>query len=171
VGLLARFGGTGYAVLGSMADERRYSDQEVRAILDRAVRQDPAEGLSHDDLLEAAREVGISSGAVEQAALEVEQGRELERARERVLARRRVGFVSHLWSFVSVQVLLFAINMVTSPGHWWFMYALLGWGVGLLLSARAALSKEVSERNLLREVARSSASRRCSRAFHPTSGS
>jgi 2TM domain len=142
-----------------MANERRYSEQEVRAILERAVRREGADGLSHEDLLEAAREVGISSGAVEEAAREVEEGRTLELARERILARRRSGFVSHLWAFVSVQVVLFAINLLTSPGHWWFVYPLLGWGLALVLSARAAFSKEVSDGKLLREMARSSVSR------------
>jgi hypothetical protein len=143
-----------------MADERRYSEEEVRAILERAIRQDQSGGLSHADLLDAAREVGISSSAVEQAALEVEQGREIELARERILARRRAGFKSHLGVYVAVMLLLFAINALTSRGHWWFLYPLLGWGLGMVFSARAGLSKEVSERALAREVARSSSPRR-----------
>jgi hypothetical protein len=151
-----------------MADERRYSEEEVRAILERAIRQDQSGGLSHADLVEAAREVGISDDAVEQAALEVEQGRELELARERILARRRAGFKSHLVVYVAVMLFLFAINALTSPQHWWFLYPLLGWGLGMVFSARAGLSKQVSERALAREVARSSSPRRIAEGRQPS---
>jgi hypothetical protein len=154
-----------------MADERRYNEQEVRAILERALRQDKADGSSHSDLLDAAREVGISTSAVEQAALEVEQGRELELARQRVISRRRSGFTSHLVAFIAVNVFLLAINLITSPGHLWSVFPLLGWGLGMVFSARAGLSKEVSERALLRELARSSAGpRRVALVGQPSRG-
>jgi 2TM domain-containing protein len=143
-----------------MSGERRYSEQEVRAILDRALRQEQAGGLSHADLLEAAGEVGISRAALEEAAREVEATRERDLARERILARRRAGFISHLWAFIGVQIFLIAINMLSSPSYWWFLYPLLGWGLGLFLSARQGLSKEVSEGSLQREMARSQAAAR-----------
>jgi hypothetical protein len=143
-----------------MSTERRYSDQEVRAILERALHHERGDGLSHTDLLDAAGEAGISRDAVEQAALEVEASRGLELARERIIARRRAGFFSHLWAYVGVQVFLIAINLLTSPQYWWFVFPLLGWGLGLFFSARHGLSKEVSERQLQREVARSPASAR-----------
>jgi hypothetical protein len=143
-----------------MTTERRYSEQEVRAILERALRHDHADGLSHTDLLDAAGEAGISRDAVEQAALEVEATRGLELARERIIARRRAAFFSHLWAYVGVQVFLIAINLITGPEYLWFVFPLLGWGLGLFFSARQGLSKEVSERQLQREVARSPASPR-----------
>jgi hypothetical protein len=143
-----------------MTTERRYSEQEVRAILERALRQDRADGLSHGDLLDAAGEAGISRDAVEQAALEVEATRSLDVARERIIARRRASFFSHLWAYVGVQVFLIAINLLTSPQYLWFVFPLLGWGLGVFFSARHGLSKEVSERQLQREVARLPASPR-----------
>jgi hypothetical protein len=143
-----------------MSTERRYSEQEVRAILERALRHDPTDGLSHADLLDAAGEAGISRDAVEQAALEVEATRGLELARERIIARRRAGFFSHLWAYIGVQIFLIAINLLTSPQHLWFVFPLLGWGLGLFFSARHGLSKEVSERQLQREIMRAPASPR-----------
>jgi hypothetical protein len=137
-----------------MADERRYDEREVRAILERALLHDHSDGLTHGDLLAAAREAGISGEAVEKAALEVDGWRAEELARARILARRREGFFSHLWVFIGVQLFLLAINLVTSPRYLWFVFPLLGWGLGLFIVARFALSKTVSERALSREVAR-----------------
>lgn len=137
-----------------MADERRYSEREVRAILERAAQHEHADGLSHEDLLAAAREAGISTEAVERAAEELDGLHAREEARERVLARRRSGFFSHLWAFIGVQLFLLALNLLTTPDYLWFLFPLLGWGLGLFFSARHGFSKHVSEHAIQREVAR-----------------
>jgi hypothetical protein len=146
----------GESLYGSarMADERRYSEREVRAILERALQHEPSDGLTHGDLLAAAREAGISSEAVEKAALELDGIRAHDDARERILARRRAGFFSHLWAFIGVQLFLLAINLMTSPDYLWFVFPLLGWGLGLFFAARHGLSKHVSENAVSREAAR-----------------
>jgi hypothetical protein len=136
-----------------MADERRYSEREVRAILDRALDHE-SDGLTHGDLLAAAREAGISTEAVEKAALELDGLRAQDDARERILARRRAAFFSHLWAFVAVQLFLLALNLLTSPDYLWFLFPLLGWGLGLSFAARHGLSKSVSDHALSREMAR-----------------
>lgn len=41
-------------------------------------------------------------------------------------------FYQHMASFIGVMLGLFILNMVVSPGHWWFMYTLIGWGIGLV---------------------------------------
>ena len=51
------------------------------------------------------------------------------RARERVAALR--GFYTHLAFFILVNAGLLAINLLASPGTWWFYWPLLGWGIGL----------------------------------------
>ncbi len=56
-----------------------------------------------------------------------------ELARKRVQQVRK--FYQHLSSYIFVNFLLFFINLVTSPGHWWFYWALFGWGIGLLSQA------------------------------------
>jgi hypothetical protein len=141
-------------VSAGMADERRYSEREVRAILERALQHERSDGLSHDDLIAAAREAGISGEAVEKAALEIDGVRAQDDARERIVAKRRSDFFSHLWAFIGVQLFLLAINLITSPRYLWFVFPLLGWGLGLFLAARHGLSKEVSDRALSRELAR-----------------
>jgi hypothetical protein len=53
-----------------------------------------------------------------------------ERA-ERIVAEK-IGFLRHLMIYVLVNILLFAINMVTSSDFLWFLFPLGGWGVVLL---------------------------------------
>jgi hypothetical protein len=59
-----------------------------------------------------------------------------EQAKKRVKELR--GFYSHAASYVSVNIFLIVLNMMTSPVNiWtnpeslWFVYPLLGWGIGI----------------------------------------
>jgi hypothetical protein len=138
-----------------MAEGRRYSDDEVRAILERALRQESAsQGVAHDDLVAAASEIGVSRDDLERAAREITDTRGERDAKARILARRRAGFSAHLYAFLGVNAFLFALNWLTSPGVWWFLFPLLGWGLGLFFHARAAFSKEVGERAIARDISR-----------------
>jgi hypothetical protein len=51
------------------------------------------------------------------------------RARARVEALR--AFYIHVLIYVAVNLGLFAINLVTYGGSWWFYWLLIGWGIGL----------------------------------------
>src|SRR5450432_1355358 len=133
-----------------MADERSYKNEDVRAIIDRALEADPQEGVSHDDLLAIGAEVGLSRAAIERAALEVREERLNDAARAHVLARRRRGVLAHALAFFAVNALLFAINFLTTPGEWWVLFSVFGWGLGLLLHAAFGLSASVSPRRLNR---------------------
>jgi len=44
-------------------------------------------------------------------------------------------FYGHLIAYICVNGFLFALNMVTSPGNWWFYWPMLGWGIGLSIHA------------------------------------
>jgi hypothetical protein len=57
--------------------------------------------------------------------------REYDRARTRV--EEKLGFVMHLVCYVVVNTFLVALNLATSPGYFWVKWALLGWGIGLVL--------------------------------------
>jgi len=52
-----------------------------------------------------------------------------ERARRRVEAR--FGFYIHLAVYVAVNALLVVLNLVYSPDCLWFLWPLLGWGIGI----------------------------------------
>ena len=53
----------------------------------------------------------------------------------RRLATRRadmkLGFRSHVFAYAIVNAGLAAINLLTSPEYWWFVWPLIGWGIGL----------------------------------------
>lgn len=54
-----------------------------------------------------------------------------EQARKRI--KELKGYYGHLASYVVVNLFLFTLNMITSPGDIWFIYPLLGWGIGLAI--------------------------------------
>jgi hypothetical protein len=56
---------------------------------------------------------------------------ELRRLAER-RADAKLGFQSHLMAYLVVNVALAAINLMTSPGYHWFVWAAGGWGIGLV---------------------------------------
>lgn len=51
--------------------------------------------------------------------------------KELELEEAKRGFLSHLASYVIVNVFLISINLLTSPGSLWFYWVILGWGIGL----------------------------------------
>lgn len=78
-------------------------------------------------------------------------------------AKRRVeeikGFYFHLLSYILVNGVLIVINLLTSPEYLWFIWPLLGWGIGIIIHAFSVFSglwgksweerkiKEIMEKN------------------------
>ncbi|KAA3657167.1 MAG: histidine kinase [Chloroflexi bacterium] len=56
-----------------------------------------------------------------------------QKAKERVEVIK--GFYSHLTVYVFVNLLLFSINMIVSPNSLWFLWPLMGWGIGFVMHA------------------------------------
>ncbi len=110
--------------------QRKYSRQEVDAILGRAIEREDHGELAHEDLLAAAREIGIPEDAIETAAIEIAAERS-ERTELMELRRDQWrGFVAHLIPYVMVNALLVTINVLTT--HFpWAVFPALGWGIGL----------------------------------------
>jgi hypothetical protein len=50
-------------------------------------------------------------------------------------------FFVHLFVYLAVNALLIAVNLLYTPGHYWFLYPLLGWGLALILHAFAVFRK------------------------------
>jgi hypothetical protein len=44
-------------------------------------------------------------------------------------------FLVHLFVFITVNALIAVVNLLYSPGHYWFLYPLLGWGLVLAVHA------------------------------------
>lgn len=123
-----------------MADERiRYSPEEVQAILERAIarRQGEPGGVTHDDLLATARELGIDERDLQEAIHEHEETWALEDARVRWKQQRKRKFFEHLRTYLVVNAGLMLLDLVFSGGVW-FYWPLFGWGIGLALDASEA---------------------------------
>ena len=131
-----------------MADDRSYADDEVRAIIDRALKKQPEGGVSHEELLAIGAGVGLSRDALESAAEEVREVRANQAALASVLSGRRRGVAAHAFVFAVVNASLFLINFLTTPGQWWFLFSVFAWGIGLVLHAGFGLSKRVSDERL-----------------------
>jgi hypothetical protein len=61
-------------------------------------------------------------------------------------SRFREGFVIHAVVFVAVNILLVVVNVVTWTGYPWFVYPLLGWGIGLAAHGAAYRNQVRRER-------------------------
>ena len=62
-----------------------------------------------------------------------EQEIKYQKAKERVEAIK--GFYIHLAVYIVVNLILFSINMITSPDSLWFVWPLMGWGIGFAFHA------------------------------------
>ncbi len=51
-----------------------------------------------------------------------------QRAAKRVKELKE--FYGNLTSFCLVIPFLAALNLLTAPGYWWFLWPMLGWGIG-----------------------------------------
>jgi hypothetical protein len=115
---------------------RQYNNEEVNRIIRRALKLEQEDTISHQDLIDTAREIGIDPKILEAAILQEQQEFKKEKIRKARLKRRRVGFYSHLWSYLIANAALLLINNFT-PGPWWFQWSVLGWGIGLAFHFKA----------------------------------
>lgn len=60
-----------------------------------------------------------------------------QKAYERIEKRveEKLGFYIHLAVYILVNSLLITINLTTAPAAYWFVWPLLGWGMGVLIHA------------------------------------
>ena len=50
-------------------------------------------------------------------------------------AKAKVEFRIHVFTFIAVITLLAIINLLTSPEYLWFIWPMLGWGIGIVVHA------------------------------------
>ena len=62
-----------------------------------------------------------------------EQEIKYQKAKKRVTELRK--FYGHLSVYAIVNTGLFLINMMTSPESLWFIWPLMGWGIGIVVHA------------------------------------
>jgi hypothetical protein len=130
---------------------RPYTSEEVNRIIRRALTQQRTDVITHQELVEVARELGINPATLDAAIEQERQESEKQNARAVWTERRQAGFRRHLWTFVIVNGALFLINVLTR-GPWWFQWPLLGWGIGLALQGKNAYFP--TEREVEKEMGR-----------------
>jgi len=68
----------------------------------------------------------------------------MERDENYLRAKKRVenlkSFYIHLTVYVLVNVMLFLINIISDPSNLWFLYPLVGWGIGVTIHGSTTLS-------------------------------
>lgn len=66
-----------------------------------------------------------------------------DEARERAKMRLEEvkGFYSHLGIFLVINVLLVLVNILTSPGQWWFYWVTVFWGIALIFHGSRVFGK------------------------------
>ena len=70
--------------------------------------------------------------------------RAYKEAKKRVKTKKK--FYNSLISYVGVSILLIFINVFTSPGYLWFLWAIVPWGITLLIQGfKIAFSNRSSE--------------------------
>lgn len=117
----------------------RFSDDEVREILQRAIDRNANHGGSTGsaELMEIAAELGVSQDDVSAAIAEVTQGRELQREVAAIQEERRHSLRSSVATWFLVCSMLLLVDWMTGPG-WWVMWPCAIWGFILVLLARRA---------------------------------
>jgi hypothetical protein len=83
-----------------------------------------------------------------------------KQVRKRV--KQKSGFYKHLTSYLVIGTFFLVLNILTSPGEWWFFFPMLGWGIGLAMHFFSVFglpgsgigSKEWEERKVEEEMRR-----------------
>lgn len=128
---------------------QQYSRDEVDRIIRRALKLNKEDSISHQELIDTAREFGIDPQTIEAAIEEDKEVFEKQKARKTRLLRRKARFHRHLWSYIIVIGALLLINTMTA-GPWWFQWPALGWGIGLAFNFKAAyfpVQKDMASEN------------------------
>ena len=126
--------------------ELRFPRDEVGEIIDLAARlddlvEDPTDqGLSLEQLVHVADEVGISRQAVERAVAEERKRRSTGERDTRKRVRRRMRFVRHAMVYALVVSALLLID-VLNGGGWWFFYVAALWGAVLAIQAMRFMTR------------------------------
>ncbi|TDP02336.1 2TM domain-containing protein [Flavobacterium sp. 245] len=80
------------------------------------------------------------------------QAKRYQKAQKKV--KEIKGFYEHLTVFILVTVILIVINLLTSPEYLWFVWCIMGWGIGVVIHGlkafeiSPAFSKEWEERKI-----------------------
>lgn len=133
--------------MDAQQQERRFPRDEVGDIIDIAARlddlvEDPTDrGITFEQLVHVADEVGISRSAVEQAVRAEGKRQVVDEKGARKRVRRRMRFFRHAMVYALVVSSLLLID-VLNGGGWWFFYIAALWGAILALQALRFMTRK-----------------------------
>jgi hypothetical protein len=135
---------------------RSYTDDEVEAIFRRALERQQAagEGLGREELVAAAKEMGLDEAALDHAAREVERERSEEELRLAVQRKKREKWLRHLVTYLVIAGGLLGMHVLGLVGAW-VIWVAFGWGAGLALDTfgtlRGPTEKEIDKERRRRD--------------------
>lgn len=136
-----------------------YTRDQVQAILAKALQRQAQGGeVRRQDLIDAARDVGLTPEELAQAEVELEVEDQLSSGIAQQKRKARRGWWAHLANYALVCSLLTALDAVTPEGPW-AQFIWLGWGFGLgahllgLVFRDEDSWRQRAERQLVRERA------------------
>lgn len=126
---------------------RNYSDEEVEAIFRRALERqlEGEDGFAHDELIAAAREVGLGEDAIERAVHEIESERGDEAIIARLQRKSRDGWLRHLTTYLVIAGGFLGMHALGYVGVWAIWMA-FGWGMGMALHTFGVVRGPTEER-------------------------
>ena len=126
-----------------------YTNDEVASILTRALdHQNEGGRISHDELLETAREIGVTTLEIEASIVAETNLRAAIIVHEQQQAGRVRAFLQHLAAYAVLGAFGFVIDTKLSGGVWWY-WLLLGWGALVAMhAARTFRAPPAAEKKL-----------------------
>lgn len=115
------------------------SEEDVQEILNLAIRKD-SQGVGdlRKRMTEIARELGISEEALELATAEHLRESGIRKDLAAFQAHLRRGFFRHIVPYVLVNAMFMVMCLTSTPRESWFVFPLLGWGIGVSMHAYRA---------------------------------
>lgn len=120
--------------MGTVAMGNQYDRREMEEILRRALEKGNDDAVTHEELVAAAAEVGISAEAIEEAAASLRADRVRLEKRAQLLVRSRGRFLRHVMTYLTINLGLVALDII-DRGPQWFYFPLIGWGIFLAMHA------------------------------------
>ncbi|MBS3028737.1 MAG: 2TM domain-containing protein [Dolichospermum sp. DET50] len=110
-----------------------YNSEEMQQILEVAFRRKQQGEYTREQIIEIASELGVSSESLQAAEQEWLKNNVEVKKEQMSNSQQQKGFKSHLFAFIAINGFLVLLNLVVSPGYFWAIFPMLGWGLGLLL--------------------------------------
>lgn len=126
-------------------DLSSYSTREVSQILRRAIdlEHEKKNGLSREDLVEVAAEVGVQRDVLLEAVQQLDAPRDKgDSPNKRQLQQLK----RHAATYAAFGLFFMILDLSTSGGRW-FWWPLMGWGIGLAMHAVRVVFPVDSDRN------------------------